>query len=49
MNKENLGNKHVCIQCGCKFYDLKKAQPICPKCGVIHEEKLKGKKKQKAD
>ena len=34
MKKKDLGNKHVCYQCGCKFYDLKKPQPICPKCGV---------------
>ncbi len=32
--KKDLGNKFVCYQCGCKFYDLTKPQPICPKCGV---------------
>jgi len=30
----DLGNKHVCFKCGTKFYDLKKAAPVCPKCGA---------------
>ena len=28
-----LGNKLTCSNCGAKFYDLKKKQPVCPKCG----------------
>ena len=28
-----LGNKLTCPSCGAKFYDLKKKQPVCPKCG----------------
>lgn len=28
-----LGNKHECLGCGTKFYDLGKVQLICPKCG----------------
>ena len=27
-----LGNKFVCFNCGAKFYDLNKPEPICPKC-----------------
>ncbi len=23
----------MCSNCGAKFYDLKKKQPVCPKCG----------------
>ena len=38
MKKKDLGKKHLCYQCGCKFYDLKKPQPICPKCGVNQSE-----------
>lgn len=34
MAKKKLGNKYVCYQCGCKFYDLSKPKPICPKCGA---------------
>jgi uncharacterized protein (TIGR02300 family) len=30
----DLGKKHDCPNCGTKFYDLGKALPICPKCGV---------------
>ena len=28
-----LGNKHECLGCGTKFYDLGKSELICPKCG----------------
>jgi uncharacterized protein (TIGR02300 family) len=28
----DLGNKFRCFQCGTKFYDLHKAEAICPKC-----------------
>ena len=45
--EKNLGKKHGCFHCGCKFYDLNKSQPICPKCGTNQEEKKKVKKKQK--
>jgi len=27
-----LGNKHECLSCGTKFYDLGKSQLICPSC-----------------
>lgn len=33
MTAKDLGTKHSCWKCGSKFYDLKKAAPICPKCG----------------
>jgi uncharacterized protein (TIGR02300 family) len=29
-----LGTKYDCYNCGTKFYDLGKADPICPKCGA---------------
>ena len=34
MPAKELGTKHLCFKCGTKFYDLKKAEPICPKCGA---------------
>jgi len=34
MRKKDYGGKYVCYQCGCRFYDLKKSKPLCPKCGV---------------
>jgi uncharacterized protein (TIGR02300 family) len=34
MPAKDLGQKHICWKCGTKFYDLKKAEPACPKCGA---------------
>ena len=34
MAAKDLGTKHACFKCGTRFYDLKKAEPICPKCGA---------------
>jgi uncharacterized protein (TIGR02300 family) len=34
MPAKDLGTKHVCFKCSTKFYDLKKAEPVCPKCGA---------------
>jgi len=31
---KDLGTKHTCFKCGAKFYDLKKPNAICPKCGA---------------
>ncbi|MDR0407263.1 MAG: TIGR02300 family protein [Holosporales bacterium] len=32
--KPEWGKRHVCIQCGARFYDMQKHPLICPKCGV---------------
>jgi hypothetical protein len=34
MPAKDLGTKHVCFKCGARFYDLKKPEPLCPKCGT---------------
>ncbi len=34
MPAKDLGTKHTCFKCGAKFYDMKKPEPICPKCGA---------------
>jgi uncharacterized protein (TIGR02300 family) len=34
MPAKDLGVKHTCWKCGTKFYDLKKPDPACPKCGT---------------
>lgn len=34
MSKTKLGTKYDCYSCGTKFYDLGKAQAICPNCGA---------------
>jgi uncharacterized protein (TIGR02300 family) len=34
MAGKELGTKHTCFKCGTKFYDFKKPEPLCPKCGA---------------
>ena len=34
MPAKDLGAKHTCFKGGAKFYDMKKPEPICPKCGA---------------
>ena len=34
MARAELGNKHTCLNCGVKFYDLNKFEIICPACGT---------------
>lgn len=31
-DKEKLGNRYVCYECGTRFYDLNKPEPMCPEC-----------------
>lgn len=28
-----LGKRYKCYKCNCKFYDLNKPNPVCPRCG----------------
>jgi uncharacterized protein (TIGR02300 family) len=30
----DLGVRYVCFNCGGKFYDLHRPEPVCPKCGA---------------
>ena len=34
MAAKDLGTKFNCFKCGARFYDLKKPEPVCPKCGA---------------
>src|SRR5437763_1537327 len=34
MAANDLGTKFICFKCNTKFYDLKKPDPVCPKCGA---------------
>ena len=36
--KATLGKRYTCFRCECKFYDLNKPEPICPKCGADQRE-----------
>lgn len=38
MPAKDLGTKYLCFKCNAKFYDLKKPDPICPKCGADQRE-----------
>jgi len=33
MPKPELGNKHICENCGIRFYDFNREVIACPKCG----------------
>ncbi|GMT97076.1 hypothetical protein KH5H1_11950 [Corallococcus caeni] len=43
MPAKDLGTKHSCYKCGTKFYDMKKPDPICPKCGADQRENVVAK------
>lgn len=34
VDKEKFGERHTCFACGCKFYDMHRNPPTCPKCGT---------------
>lgn len=38
MALKDMGTKYTCFKCGAKFYDLKKPEPVCPKCGADQRE-----------
>lgn len=35
--KAEWGTKRVCQECGAKFYDMRRAEIICPKCEAVFE------------
>jgi hypothetical protein len=46
----NLGKKWICFSCSAKFYDFKKIEVLCPKCGATQKDapvKTKTVKKEK--
>ncbi len=38
MVKPDWGDRYTCYSCGCKFYDLNRPEPLCPRCGVDQRE-----------
>jgi len=32
VDREKFGERRVCPACGCKFYDMHRSPPLCPKC-----------------
>jgi uncharacterized protein (TIGR02300 family) len=35
--KPEWGSKRQCHNCGARFYDLNRAEVICPKCGTVYD------------
>jgi uncharacterized protein (TIGR02300 family) len=42
MAELNLGTKFECYNCGTRFYDLGKSEPVCPKCGANQKDSDRG-------
>jgi uncharacterized protein (TIGR02300 family) len=38
MASKDMGTKYLCFKCNTKFYDLKRPEPLCPKCGADQRE-----------
>jgi len=32
VDKAKFGERRACFACGCKFYDMHRAPPTCPRC-----------------
>jgi hypothetical protein len=46
--KPEWGTKHTCLECSTKFYDMKRAEVICPKCETPYVEPVKPKRAKPA-
>lgn len=40
MAKAEWGTKHTCSSCSAKFYDMQRAELICPKCGQKNQPQV---------
>lgn len=40
-SKPERGEKHTCLSCEAKFYDLGRSPILCPKCGVEYIEPVR--------
>ncbi len=48
MAKSEWGMKRTCLDCGAPFYDLKKKNIVCPKCGTVFDPAPPAKPKRVA-
>lgn len=48
MAKPELGNKHQCLNCGARFFDLNKSPITCPKCGTVFQAAQLARASQRA-
>ena len=37
MAKPEWGSKYTCRECGGKFYDMRRPEIVCPKCGAAYQ------------
>ena len=49
MAAKDMGSKFTCFKCGAKFYDMKKPEPVCPKCGADQRESPSSRAPDKAE
>ncbi len=40
MNNTNKGDKHICSNCGTRFFDLNRTKIFCPKCNTEVSNKI---------
>ena len=38
LDKAKLGVRYTCFECGAKFYDLNRPEPMCPACNADQRE-----------
>ena len=38
LDLSSRGDKRVCASCAARFYDLRRPEPICPRCGAAFVE-----------
>ena len=38
VDKAKFGQKHICPNCGIKFYDMNRSPVVCPNCGYNLDE-----------
>lgn len=48
MTKPQWGTKHVCDNCGARFYDLNRSPATCPMCDTVRTTGRSSKPKRKA-
>lgn len=48
MSKPEWGTKRQCQSCGERFYDLRKAEIACPKCGTVYDPETATRSRRKS-
>lgn len=49
MAAKDMGTKYTCFKCDTRFYDLKRPEPLCPKCGADQREAASIKPPEKTE